>query len=85
MLKSLSNAPSHPPWLLKDFISASLNPLSNTFFWRSPSPFEIAYTIHGLRKVHPLVFPHDDAISEHDLLQPSLHPTKSPRPPKRQS
>lgn len=41
---------------------------SNSFFWRSLSSLEIAYSIHGLRKVHPLVFPHDDAISEYDLL-----------------
>ncbi|KAJ5208470.1 hypothetical protein N7449_002849 [Penicillium cf. viridicatum] len=41
---------------------------SNSFFWRSLSSFEIAYSIHGLRKVHPLVFPDDDAISEYDLL-----------------
>lgn len=41
---------------------------SNSFFWRSLSSLEIACSIHELRKVHPLVFPHDDAISEHDLL-----------------
>ncbi|KAJ5384989.1 hypothetical protein N7517_002900 [Penicillium concentricum] len=41
---------------------------SNSFFWRSLSSLEIAYSIHELRKVHPLVFPHDDATSEYDLL-----------------
>ncbi|CAG8898003.1 unnamed protein product [Penicillium egyptiacum] len=41
---------------------------SNSFFWRSLSSLEIAYSIHELRKVHPLVFPYDDAISEHDLI-----------------
>ncbi|KAJ5615742.1 hypothetical protein N7537_000856 [Penicillium hordei] len=41
---------------------------SNSFFWRSLSSFEIAYTIHSLRKVHPLVFPDHDAISQYDLL-----------------
>ncbi|KAJ5834600.1 hypothetical protein N7447_000626 [Penicillium robsamsonii] len=47
---------------------------SNSFFWRSLSSLEIAYSIHELRKVHPLVFPHDDATSAYDLLQQlSLH------------
>ncbi|KAJ5959974.1 uncharacterized protein N7479_007124 [Penicillium vulpinum] len=41
---------------------------SNSIVWRTLSSFEIAYTIHGLRRVHPFVFPHDDAVSEHDLL-----------------
>jgi hypothetical protein len=44
-----------------------INP-SNSFFWRSLSSFEIVYSIHTLRQVHPFVFPNDDAISEHDLL-----------------
>ncbi|OQD66583.1 hypothetical protein PENPOL_c004G04690 [Penicillium polonicum] len=41
---------------------------SNSFFWRSLNSFEIAYSIHSLRKIHPLVFTDDDAISEYDLL-----------------
>ncbi|KAG0159024.1 hypothetical protein Pdw03_4338 [Penicillium digitatum] len=41
---------------------------SNSFFWRSLSSLEIAYSIHGLRQVHPFVFPYDDTISEYDLL-----------------
>ncbi|KAJ5514546.1 hypothetical protein N7463_004098 [Penicillium fimorum] len=41
---------------------------SNSFFWRSLSSLELAYSIHELRKVHPLLFPHDDATSEYDLL-----------------
>lgn len=41
---------------------------SNSFFWRSLSSFEIAYSIHNLRKIHPLIFPDDDTISDHDLL-----------------
>ncbi|CAI7661957.1 unnamed protein product [Penicillium discolor] len=41
---------------------------SNSFFWRSLSSFEIAYSIHNLRKIHPSIFPDDDAISEYDLL-----------------
>ncbi|CAI7586448.1 unnamed protein product [Penicillium glandicola] len=41
---------------------------SNSFFGRSLSSLEIVCSIHALRKVHPLVFPNDDAISEYDLL-----------------
>ncbi|CRL17124.1 unnamed protein product [Penicillium camemberti] len=44
-----------------------VNP-SNSFFWRSVSSFEIAYSIYNLRKIHPFVFPKDDAVPEHDLL-----------------
>lgn len=44
-----------------------INP-SNSFFWRSLSSLEIAYSIHALRQVHPYVFPNDDAVSEYDLL-----------------
>lgn len=44
-----------------------VNP-SNSFFWRSVSSFEIAYSIYNLRKIHPFVFPEDDAVPEHDLL-----------------
>ncbi|OQE46175.1 hypothetical protein PENCOP_c001G06114 [Penicillium coprophilum] len=32
------------------------------------SSIEIAYSIHELRKAHPFIFPHDDAISEYDLF-----------------
>ncbi|KAJ9490653.1 hypothetical protein VN97_g2610 [Penicillium thymicola] len=41
---------------------------SNSFFWRGLSSFEIVYSIHALRKLHPLVFPDYDKVSEHDLL-----------------
>lgn len=44
-----------------------VNP-SNSFFWRTVSSFEIVYSIHNLRKIHPLIFPDHDAIPEHDLL-----------------
>ncbi|KXG45459.1 uncharacterized protein PGRI_040080 [Penicillium griseofulvum] len=44
-----------------------INP-SNSFFWRSLGSFEIAYAVHELRRVHPSVFPNDDATSSNDLL-----------------
>ncbi|KGO77300.1 hypothetical protein PITC_092600 [Penicillium italicum] len=46
---------------------------SNSFFWRSLNSLEIAYSIHGLRKLHPFVFPDYDTVSEYDqYLQLSL-------------
>ncbi|KAJ5163162.1 uncharacterized protein N7500_004992 [Penicillium coprophilum] len=67
--------------LVSAFIFASLNSIgiwhsvpytginpSNSFFWRGLGSLEIAWSIHELRKAHPFIFPHDDAISEYDLL-----------------
>jgi hypothetical protein len=47
---------------------------TNKIWWRGLSSLEIVYSIHSLRKVHPYVFPEDDAVSDRDLfLQYSIN------------
>ncbi|KAJ5130399.1 uncharacterized protein N7515_006438 [Penicillium bovifimosum] len=41
---------------------------TNKVWWRSLSSLEIVWSIHSLRKVHPYVFPEDDAVSNRDVF-----------------
>lgn len=44
-----------------------INP-SSSIWWRGFNSFEIAYSIHKLREIHPFIFPNNDTVSNEDLL-----------------